>query len=38
VPCNKRVKYYYKCTVEYIDIGGASFPVIGGSNIAISVL
>jgi hypothetical protein len=36
--CNRRVKYCHNCIVEYIDLGGASCPVIGGSNISISVL
>jgi hypothetical protein len=38
MPCNRRVKHFHKCIVEYIDIGRASCPVIGGPNIAISVL
>jgi hypothetical protein len=38
MPCNRRVKHFHKCIVEYIDIGGASCPVIRGSNTTTSVL
>jgi hypothetical protein len=33
-----KVKYIHKCSVEYIDIVGASCPGIGRLNISISVL
>jgi hypothetical protein len=36
VPCNRRAKYCHKCIVEYIDIGGASCPGIGGPNTFIN--
>jgi hypothetical protein len=38
MPRNRRVKYFHKCIVEYIDTGGASCPGIEGLNISISVL
>jgi hypothetical protein len=38
MPGNKRVKYFHKCIVEYIDIEGASCPGIKGLNISIIVL
>jgi hypothetical protein len=38
MPGNRRVKYFHKCIVEYIGIGGSSCPGIEGLNISISVL
>jgi hypothetical protein len=35
---NRRIKYFQKCVVEYIDIGGLHASVIGGLNISRSVL
>jgi hypothetical protein len=29
MPGNRRVKYFHKCIVKYIDTGGASCPGIG---------
>jgi hypothetical protein len=37
MPSNRRVKYFHKFIVEYIDIVGASCPGIGGLNISISL-
>jgi hypothetical protein len=38
MPRNRRVKYFHNFIVEYIEIVGASCPVIGGLNISISLL
>jgi hypothetical protein len=38
MPGNRRVKYFHKYIVEYIDTGGASCPGIEGLNIFINVL
>jgi hypothetical protein len=38
MPRNRRVKYFHKFIVEYIDIIWASCPGIRGLNISINLL
>jgi hypothetical protein len=38
MPCNRRVKYCHKCTVEYIAIVGASCLGMGELNIYIKCI
>jgi hypothetical protein len=38
MPGNRRVKYFHKFIVEYIEILQASCPGIGGLNISVSLL